>query len=146
MNVLVRSSVPQGGLNIGKCLSPVVSIQKLNRLVTRRFDAALRSLGVSAQQFVLLSTIGGDSVRVRDLATSLGIDKATMSRNIARLIVEQLVVRDSVCGRGGAHRVRLAERGKRIVQEGTPLWEKATGELSFPPGTVAVIGAAINTL
>src|SRR5215813_4049967 len=62
-------------------------ISRLHRLVARRFEQALRPLGVTLPQLEVLAalTIVGRPVRPTDLADLLAVERSTMSRNLAVL-------------------------------------------------------------
>ncbi|MFC3229097.1 MarR family winged helix-turn-helix transcriptional regulator [Marinibaculum pumilum] len=100
------------------------------RLVTRRYDDALRPVGLRITQFTMLAavTAAGGSLSFSALAERLGMDRTTFSRNVAPLRRRGLVVlRDDLPGR--ARSVALTAEGAALFARAAPLWRQAQTEL-----------------
>lgn len=95
------------------------------RAVTRRYDEALRPTGLRATQFAVLIAIsvnGASSIAA--LAKELGMDRSTLTRNVAPMAQEGLVA----LGEEGWRRSRALEltpRGRSRMEEAVPRWEAA---------------------
>ena len=98
-------------------------VRRLNRRVTRIYDAVLRPHGLTVAQFNMVVALGlGLDLRAGDLSRALDLEKSTLSRNLKRLIERRLV---SV----NAERVlRLTAAGRRLVMRALPAWREAQRE------------------
>jgi DNA-binding MarR family transcriptional regulator len=66
------------------CLS--ANLRKTERLITRHYDAYLADAGVTAVQLPILATIASaEEPTFRLLSRELGLDRSTLSRNLALL-------------------------------------------------------------
>src|SRR6478735_2985511 len=70
-----------------------VRVSRLHRTIARRFEQALRPLGLSLPQLEVLAhlTAIGSPLAPRVLADWLGVERSTMSRNLATLERDGLV-------------------------------------------------------
>jgi DNA-binding MarR family transcriptional regulator len=89
------------------------------------YDEILEPSGLRGTQFSLLVALSltGEAPVLR-LADELGLDRSTMTRNLAPLERDGLVV----SAEGPDRRVRLiqlTEAGRRALATALPLWEKA---------------------
>ena len=95
------------------------------RAVTRLYDDTLRSVGLRATQLAVLVAVGGDDVvSITALAKFMGMDRSTLTRNLAPLEREGLIR----VGNEGWRRSRIVEitrKGRSRLHEAFPLWEKA---------------------
>jgi DNA-binding MarR family transcriptional regulator len=95
------------------------------RAVTRLYDDRLRSVGLRATQLAVLVAVGGDDVvSITALAKFMGMDRSTLTRNLAPLERESLIR----VGNEGWRRSRMVEitkKGRSRLREALPLWEKA---------------------
>jgi DNA-binding MarR family transcriptional regulator len=112
---------------IGKdCLG--VRIRLLNRTVTRIYDAALRSHGLTAAQLNLLAAIDSlEPARAGELADLLSMEISTLSRN-AHLMEREGWVTIEPAERGNGRVLHLAKAGARKLEEATPAWRRAQKE------------------
>jgi len=100
------------------------------RAVTRIYDDALRPVGLRATQLSLLVAVETiEALSITSLATVLGMDRSTLTRNLRPLENEGLIV----VGNEGWRRSRTLEitkKGQLRLREAVPLWEKAQKNLS----------------
>jgi DNA-binding MarR family transcriptional regulator len=99
-------------------------VRRLNRRVTRLYDAVLRPFELTSAQFNMLVALGlGLDLRAGDLARALDLEKSTLSRNLKRLVARRLVII------AGDDRVlRLTAAGRRLVTRALPAWRRAQRE------------------
>jgi DNA-binding MarR family transcriptional regulator len=99
------------------------------RAITRRYDAYLRSYGLSATQ---LSLLGGmrqlAGATVSELAEARGFDRTTLTRNLDRLEAMGLVV-SRHADRGNARIAEITEKGDALINKVLPLWRKAQADM-----------------
>lgn len=100
-------------------------IRMAARTVTRAYDDALRPVGLRATQVSVLAAVALDgAMSITALAQLMGMDRSTLTRNLAPLEKEGLL---SV-GSEGWRRSRtltITAKGRTRLQEAYPLWESA---------------------
>lgn len=118
-------------------------IARLHRLVSRRFEAELRDSGLTLPQLEVLSelAVSGEPVRPSEIASWLGIERSTISRNLD--LLAQLsyirVVETSTTGR--TTRVAVTDVGLQALTDAQSAWERAQNWISG-----AVDEDAVDTL
>ncbi len=125
-----------------------VSVLRAGRSVTRLFDDALRPVGLTIAQFGLLNAIASyrpDSISA--IGEMLNIDRTTLSRNLALLQREGLVM----LGTPGPDRKRevlLTVKGAEKIEEALPLWEAAQRRIEalFEPGEYDMLKKALSRI
>jgi DNA-binding MarR family transcriptional regulator len=104
-----------------ECLA--TRVRRLSRVVTRKFDEALRPLGMTPAQLSLLVIIElRGPVAPSAVARYLDIEKSTLSRNL-RLMKAAGWVRGRF--EGSEKRLELTAAGRRLLTDAYPLWEQA---------------------
>ena len=100
------------------------NLRRASRLVTQAFDQALRPIGLKITQFSLLvAAYLNEHLILHKLARVMGMDRTTLSRNLAILEKKDLVTLE----RGEDRRevnVRLTPKGLATLQAATPLWRQ----------------------
>jgi DNA-binding MarR family transcriptional regulator len=95
------------------------------RAVTRAYDDALRPAGLRATQLAVLVAMADDgAMSITALAKVMGMDRSTMTRNLAPLEQEGLVM-VGLEGRHRSRRLEITKRGRSRLREAMPLWEDA---------------------
>ena len=106
-----------------------LKVRMAARAVTRAYDSALRPLGLRATQLSILVAIAIDgAISIAALASFLGMDRTTLTRNLRPLEKEGMI---SV-GPEGWRRSRTLEitrKGRLRLHEALPLWERAQDAL-----------------
>lgn len=100
------------------------NFRKVTRVMTQLYDRALEPVGIRATQYTLLVSMAGHSAHtLTEMAHSLLMDRTTLTRNLRPLekmgLIEISGARDK---RSKAY--LLTEKGKQIIRETVPLWEK----------------------
>ena len=99
------------------------------RVVTRLYDDALRSVGLRATQLAVLVAAGADDVvSITALAKFMGMDRSTLTRNLAPLEREGLI-RVGNEGWRRSRTVEITKHGRSRLREALPLWQKAQERL-----------------
>src|SRR5215472_4654452 len=95
------------------------------RAVTRAYDEALRPVGLRATQLVILVAAGADdALSITALAKLMGMDRSTLTRNLAPLEREGLI-RMGNEGWRRSRTVAITQKGRSRIREALPLWQKA---------------------
>lgn len=113
--------------DLAKCL--VLNTIAAARTLLRRYDAELKSFGVTVQQFSLLAAIRSyPGEPVMALAQRVFLDRTSLTRNLDLLEQKGLVRRTS--GRvGNARLCELTEQGETMLGRLLPEWQKAQIDL-----------------
>ena len=117
-----------------------VRIGRLNRLVGRRFDLALRPLGLSiAQMEVLGALVLNDAPpRPADLAQWLAVERSTMSRNLALMEKRGYVRTTATSPTGRSQRVTVTREGEIALGQAEHAWRQVQDSIAGQLGEHAV--------
>ena len=97
-------------------------VRRLDRLITRIFDDALRPHGIGAAQLNLLVAIAvAGPVRAVELGRALELDKSTLSRNLAVLTRNGWIE--------GGRDLELTAAGAQLLQQSFGSWKHAQKRL-----------------
>ena len=110
----------------------------LNRIITKLYDEALRTTGLTISQMNILVVVAkcGEATPV-EVGDWLHMEKSTLSRNLRRLKQNGwLTIQPAETGR--THTLKLTPKGSRILQKGLPLWESAQREAQAILGKTGV--------
>jgi DNA-binding MarR family transcriptional regulator len=108
-----------------------VRVGRLHRIVARRFDQALRPLGLSLSQMEILSglTIMGRPARPAYIADKLGVERSTMSRNLALMEAKDLIATVETSPKGRSMTVTITDHGTSTLAHATAAWRAAQADL-----------------
>jgi DNA-binding MarR family transcriptional regulator len=107
----------------GQCLA--MRARRVDRVLSRLYDEALRPLGLRGTQLNLLTAIAlTQPVRPADLARAMQLEKSSLSRNVARLVEQGWVhAGDAPDGRG--RELGLTKAGARLLAAAEEAWAGA---------------------
>jgi DNA-binding MarR family transcriptional regulator len=104
-------------------------LQRAARAIARRFDEALRPVGLSNGQFSLLIALNRPQPpRISDLAPFLAMDRTTLTANLKPLERRGLVEVAPDTRDRRSRRLRLTDAGRDILVLAMPIW-RATHEV-----------------
>jgi DNA-binding MarR family transcriptional regulator len=102
------------------------------RHITQAYDDALRPVGLRATQFFLLTALsraaGSEGIPVGELADILGMDRTTLTRNLAIAERQQWIDTGAAKDRR-SKLIRLAPKGKTLLGKALPYWKGAQRRL-----------------
>ena len=101
-------------------------VQRAARALARRFDEALRPVGLTNGQFSLLMSLNRPKpAGIKAVATLLAMDRTTLTAALKPLQRRGLVriMPDPADGRGRL--MTLTAKGRRALARAVPLWRKA---------------------
>jgi DNA-binding MarR family transcriptional regulator len=115
-----------------------LSLRRLTRKVTQRFDELLAPAGLRCTQFSLLGMLHAPAeLSVSALADRLDVDRTTLTRNVHLLMERRLVsVVDGPDAR--SRTVTLTPQGRHAFARALPLWRRAQDEVSAKLGEEGV--------
>jgi DNA-binding MarR family transcriptional regulator len=107
------------------------SLRKASRRISQFYDTALAPLGIKSTQYSILSEVARGSVEgpvtMRELATSMVMDRSTLGHSLKPLERDDLVsLRLSVDDRRKRY-VELTKKGRSTLQRARRLWRLAEG-------------------
>jgi DNA-binding MarR family transcriptional regulator len=100
-------------------------LRKAARALSRLYDEAMAPAGLRGTQFNLLVALSlAPGAPVAKVADELGLDRTTLTRNLGPLERDGLV--ESVPDEDKrVRRLRLTERGRDVLADALPRWERA---------------------
>ncbi len=103
-------------------------LRRAARAVSKQYGAAMKASDVEAPQFSVLFILSkAGALSITDLANKMGLDRTSMSRNLAPLQSHGYIsVSDQ--GMSRAREVTITEAGTAVLQELMPMWRKAQAE------------------
>lgn len=101
--------------------------RRVDRLLNRIYDDALRPLGINTMQKSMLSNIGRfpDGLDTADLCQRLALDRSTLTRNLTNLEALGFVSTTASALDRRRRIVTLTEAGRATVAASEPLWNDA---------------------
>jgi DNA-binding MarR family transcriptional regulator len=107
------------------------SLRKASRRISQFYDTALAPLGIKSTQYSILSEVARGSIQgpvtMRELATSMVMDRSTLGHSLKPLERDDLVsLRLSVDDRRKRY-VELTKKGRSTLQRARRLWRLAEG-------------------
>lgn len=103
-------------------------LRATSRKVTRRYDSALKPVGLKANQFSIMVAISiMNPVSITDLSDALAMDRTTLTRNLRPLEDSGLIKLTD--GYGRIRDITLSEEGVSTLKKAKPLWHSAQSKL-----------------
>lgn len=100
-------------------------VQRAARRVGRRFDEALRPLGLTSGQFSLLMSLNRpNAAGIREIAALLAMDRTTLTANLKPLVRRGLAKVSVDPGDKRARRIALTAAGRAALVEAVPVWQR----------------------
>lgn len=111
-----------------RCLC--LHLQRSARAIARRFDDALRPLGLTSGQFSLLISLNRPHPpRLGEVARLLAMDRTTLTANLKPLerrdLVEVIVDLEDRRGR----RLQLTDAGRDLLVAAVPVWRRTHAQI-----------------
>lgn len=112
------------------------------RTITRAFDRRLRVHGLRATQFTLLASLALQGERsVGELAAFIGVDRTTLSRNMALAESRGLIASRRADADARTRLVQITLRGREVLDAAFTSWREVQASL-----TDAIGGEAADRL
>ncbi len=105
------------------------NLRRAARLVTQRFDRALREIGITANQFsILMAAYNQEGILLTKLARTLGMERTTLSRNVS-LLARMGMVSTAMGNDKRERKIAITENGITLLEKTLPQWQKAQNEV-----------------
>jgi DNA-binding MarR family transcriptional regulator len=121
---------------IGACIA--TRLRMADRVITKVYDDALRSLGLKVTQLSML-VVAEDRglIRQSEVGAELQLDDSTLSRNLERMRANGWL--KEVRGDDArVHSYRLTEAGRALLDKAIPAWRSAQTEAKRLLGAAGV--------
>ena len=106
-------------------------VQRTARGLSRRFDVALRPLGLTAGQFSLLMALNRpEPPTMAPVATVLGVNRTTLTAALKPLEREGLVESLPDQQDQRARRLRITLKGRQLLADALPIWRREMAALT----------------
>jgi len=107
----------------------VFNLRRASRIVTRRYEDALRPLGMKAFQFTALAALAQNQrIPQRVLSELFGMDSSTVTRNIRTLIQKGWASYQADPHDGRKKHVAITPEGREVFEQAVPIWERMQAE------------------
>jgi DNA-binding MarR family transcriptional regulator len=105
-------------------------VQRAARALARRFDEALKPVGLTNQQFSLLMSLNRpEPPRMKEVALLLALDRTTLTANLKPLERRGLVIVSPDPGDKRSRRLALTDEGRALLVEALPHWVRTEREI-----------------
>jgi DNA-binding MarR family transcriptional regulator len=103
--------------------------QRAARALARRFDEALRPVGLTSGQFSLLMSLNrAEPPTMGQVSALLAMDRTTLTANLKPLERRELVSLTVDAADRRARRMRLTPAGRKVLAAAVPIWEATHAE------------------
>ncbi|MBY0304258.1 MAG: MarR family transcriptional regulator [Sphingomonas sp.] len=100
-----------------------LNTQRAARAVARRYDAAFRPIGITSGQFSILAGLNQAApVNIGTLADALGLERTTLTRNLAPLERAGLIQSTAADGDKRVRGLTLTSKGRDKLSVAMPFW------------------------
>ncbi len=105
-------------------------VQRAARALARRFDEALRPIGMTSGQFSLMMSLNRpEPPTISDVAEVLAMDRTTLTAALKPLKRRKLVTIAIDKEDRRSRRLALTAEGRALLASAVPIWKKAHGDL-----------------
>jgi len=105
-------------------------VQRAARVLARRFDEALRPVGLTSGQFSLLASLNRpEPPSIGMVANVLAMDRTTLTANLKPLERRKLVKIVPHKNDKRNRLVNLTKAGHRLLEEALPIWRETHGAI-----------------
>lgn len=112
------------------------ALRKLARTVTRLYDQHLAAVGIKATQFALLRHVRHEALPISQLATLMGMERTTLTRNL-RPLQEAGWVTQGAAKDARVRIISITPEGEAKIREAKAAWRSAQSQLEEALGDEA---------
>lgn len=103
-------------------------LRKLSRLMSQHYDRRLAAAGINLNQYSILRRAREQPKAIGELATELGMDRSTLSRDLKPLLANGWI--QERAGTDARQRlIQTSAAGGRVVDKAMPLWRQAQDQI-----------------
>ncbi len=106
-----------------------LNLRRLSRVITRRYEKALKPLSLTSFQFSALVALSGyPTIPQSALADAFGMSVSTLNRNVGPLASRGVVEISESPKDRRVKLLSLTPAGEKLLAEAMPLWEQAQAD------------------
>lgn len=106
-----------------------INLRRVANAMTTMYDTFLAPTGLSVNQYSLLLNIDQlEMCSVSDLALCVGLERTTLVRTLKPLF-DQALIEDISDVSTRNREIQITFKGKQLLAQGKPLWEKAQNKI-----------------
>jgi DNA-binding MarR family transcriptional regulator len=115
-------------------------VQRAARALARRFDLALKTVGLTNGQFSLMMSLnrpdlpGVPRATMRSVAELLGVDRTTLTAAARVLFDRGLLLVEAEAGDRRSKVLKLTAEGRQVLASAVPIWTRVHGEIEAELG------------
>lgn len=114
-------------LDPGNCIS--YRLRRAARMTAKKFDTAMRPLGIRNTQFTLLAALNEmGPISIGALSDALATDSTTLNRNL-EVLARRGFVKDGTETDGRVRTIDLTAEGRAVYKKALPAWRATQTEL-----------------
>lgn len=122
-------------------------VQRAARALARRFDEALKPVGLTNQQFSLLMSLNRPQPPgMKDVASLLALDRTTLTANLKPLERRGLAEAVPDTRDGRSRRLLLTDKGRALLAEAVVIWRRTEEEIERPIADPNALRAALKAI
>ena len=110
-----------------RCLC--LHVQRAARALGRRFDEALKPVGLTHGQYSLLISLNRPPPTIGETAYLLAMDRTTLTANLKPLERRGLLVQRPDAKDKRSRRLHLTDQGREILKQAVPIWRATHDEI-----------------
>lgn len=126
-----------------------LAAQRAARALARRFDEAMRPVGLTNGQFSLLMSLNRpEPPTMGSVAALLAMDRTTLTANLKPLERRGLVESSTDPQDRRSRRLRLSPEGQEVLHAAVPIWHREHAEVegAFEPEGLRGLRAGLRAL
>jgi len=101
------------------------NLRRASRIVTKRYERALKPLNITSFQFTALATLSNhESLAQTALAETLGMDISTLNRNLRPLLNSKALREQPKQDDARVKLISITTEGRDLFKKAKPLWEQ----------------------
>jgi DNA-binding MarR family transcriptional regulator len=105
-------------------------VQRAARALARRYDEALRPVGLTNGQFSLMMSLNRpEPPRIGEVADLLAMDRTTLTANLKPLERRRLVTVSVDQSDRRSRRLSLTDDGRALLVQAMPIWDRTQAEI-----------------
>ncbi|MEO0982912.1 MAG: MarR family winged helix-turn-helix transcriptional regulator [Pseudomonadota bacterium] len=110
-----------------RCLC--LHVQRAARALGRRFDEALKPVGLTHGQYSLLISLNRPPPTIGETAHLLAMDRTTLTANLKPLERRGLVTMEPDAEDRRTRRLKLTDAGRAVLKAAVPIWRRTHDEI-----------------
>ena len=105
------------------------NLRRAARLVTQRYERALKNCGLKATQYsLLMAARGNDGILLTQMARRLGMDRTSLTRNLNVMVAKGLVTVKTGDDKR-ERKISVTPEGLKVLEDAVVIWRNVQDEI-----------------